>query len=86
MLVKYRKEIDEIDNKILTLLGERVTLFKKIGLLKRQQQLPIKDKEREVTKLTQLTIQAEKLGIDISFINDIWKRIFQESYKIEEQA
>ncbi len=86
MLDEYRKEIDEIDKKILSLLGKRVALFKKIGLLKRQQQLPIKDNEREAKKLIELTTQAQKLGINASFINDIWKRIFQESYKIEEEA
>ena len=86
MLDKYRKEIDEIDKKILALLGERVALFKKIGLLKKQQQLPIKDNEREAAKLTELSKQAEELGIDASFIKDIWKRIFKESYKIEEEA
>ncbi len=86
MLGKLRKEIDEIDKKILSLLGKRVALFKKIGLLKRQQQLPIKDHEREMEKLTELTKQGRKLGIDASFIKDLWKRIFQESYKIEEKA
>ncbi|MBI2036250.1 chorismate mutase [Candidatus Microgenomates bacterium] len=86
MLDKYRKEIDQIDKKILALLGQRVALFKKIGRLKRQQKLPIKDKEREAEKVAKLAKQAEKVGIDILFINDIWKRIFQESYKIEEKA
>lgn len=86
MLDKYRKEIDEIDNKILTLLGERVALFQKIGRLKRQQQLPIKDNEREAAKLIELTKQGQKLRIDVSFIKDLWKRIFQESYKIEDKA
>lgn len=86
MLAQYRKEIDQIDKKILTLLSERVALFKKIGRLKRQQQLPIKDNERETEKLIKLTKQAAKLEINVLFINDIWKRIFQESYKIEENV
>lgn len=42
-----RKRIEECDKKIVELFEERMEIAKKIGKIKKEQNLPIYDKERE---------------------------------------
>ena len=42
-----RKEIDALDSRIVELLNERAEVAKKIGVVKRQNNLPIHDSGRE---------------------------------------
>lgn len=42
-----RKKIEECDKKIVELFEERMEIAKKIGKIKKEQNLPIYDKERE---------------------------------------
>ena len=42
-----RKKIDEIDDKLLILLKERLAVSKKIGEIKKRNNMPIYDPERE---------------------------------------
>ena len=44
---RLRKQIDEIDEEILTLIAKRMQKAKKIGEIKRTKGLKIKDSERE---------------------------------------
>ena len=47
MLDKYRKEIDNIDKKIVELFEQRMEVSSKIGNYKKQNNLKILNKERE---------------------------------------
>lgn len=64
---EIRKKIDEIDSKIIELLNKRIELCKKIALIKKQNNLPIKNEERE------------KLVIKRS---GIFSQVFEEIIKI----
>lgn len=46
-ILNLRKEIDEIDEKIITLLKSRTDLSKKVGKLKVTLNIPVEDKGRE---------------------------------------
>ena len=46
-LEEFRKKISQIDEKLVTLLDERIGLARKIGEIKHQKSLPIVDKVRE---------------------------------------
>ena len=46
-ILNLRKEIDEIDEKIITLLKSRTDLSKKVGELKVTLNIPVEDKGRE---------------------------------------
>jgi chorismate mutase-like protein len=85
MLDEYRKQIDAIDKELVALLGKRMTIVGKIGMLKKDQGLPIIDKKREREKITQITHIAQQEGLQKSFIERIWHVIFTESYRIEEK-
>ena len=46
-IIKYRENIDFIDNNILVLLKERFEIVKKIKEIKKKNKIEILDKERE---------------------------------------
>ena len=72
----FRKQIDKIDRSIVILLTERMKVVKKIGLLKKENNLPVIDKFRwkEVIK--------SKKG----FLKKILLIIHQEALKIEKNV
>lgn len=74
---KYRKRIDEIDEKINALLEERFSISKAIGLHKFKKQLPIQDLKREEEILSK---------IDGAFQNEkraIYQLIFEKSRNLQ---
>jgi monofunctional chorismate mutase len=46
-LAELRKEIDQLDDKIMELLDERFEITKQVGLLKKESNTNILDKKRE---------------------------------------
>lgn len=82
-LQEYRKEIDEIDNDILSLFAKRFAVVKNIGAYKKDHNMPIINKEREKELIAILTQKANAQNLSSEFIEKIWQTIFGESYKIE---
>lgn len=78
---QLRKEIDKLDSEILRLLGKRFSLTRKIGKIKQEIDLPIKDAKRESLILEKGQKQAKKLGINPIFWQKIQKIILTESKK-----
>lgn len=71
---EIRKSIDEIDQKIIELLNERIKLCKRIAMIKRSQRIPIKDEKREMEIIN-------RVGI----FSDIFKEIIKICRKYEEE-
>lgn len=82
-LQDLRKKIDSIDDQILLLLKERIGLMEKIGLIKKQSNLCIRDDKREKEKLKIIEQKAEKLELPVAFISRLWTAIFIQSEEIE---
>jgi len=80
---ELRKQIDGIDKKIVQLLVRRMKLVLKLGKLKNKEGLPVQDKKREMQMLKKLEKQAKKRGLDVKFINKLYKDIFKESRRIQ---
>lgn len=75
-----RKEIDEIDRRLLVLFKERLEVSKKIGLLKKKHNMKIFDPQREqkiIDNGTQNVNEDEKIYIEKFLRNlmDISKEI-----------
>lgn len=84
MLKTTRKEIDEIDTKILALLVQRLELCKKLGEYKRNNNLPIQNKEREKQVLKQRTQKFKELGFDDEkFVQELFELIMKKSRKVQ---
>ncbi|QQG40674.1 MAG: chorismate mutase [Candidatus Levyibacteriota bacterium] len=78
-----RKNIDQIDNDILTLLVKRFSLVKKIGVYKKNNNMLIVNKNREEEKINALIKTGNMFNMSKEFIQNIWQTIFAESYKLE---
>ena len=76
-----RKEIDNINTEILSLLAKRFSLTRKIGELKHVHRLPPKDTKREGGQLEGLEVKAKKLTLNPSLITKIYQLIVVEVVK-----
>lgn len=69
----FRKQIDTLDEQIVNLLAERMKVVKKVGVFKKQQNIPPLDPAR-----WQKIIKTKK-----GYVKKIWEIIHEEALKIE---
>ena len=82
-LDKIRSEIDKTDVQILSLIKKRLLLVIRVGRIKQENNLKVKDLRREKEVLENIAEKAKSLNISTLFIRKIWKLFFNESYKLE---
>ena len=75
-LDELRAEIDQIDNQIVDLLGERLKLVQRIGELKLNRR-GIKDANREEQILRRVTRLAEQRGVSPLLVERIFRIMFR---------
>ena len=80
-----RQKIDSIEDSLISLLNERAKYVLEIGKIKKAQGLPIADSKREEIILKRV---AEKNPGPMSdeFMVDIFKKIIDESIKLESKS
>ena len=78
----WRREIDEIDQEILRLLNIRAKLAIKVGILKKADDLPLCDPEREQYVLDRLQDLNEG-PLDQRAVDKLFRRIIRESRRVE---
>ena len=71
-----RTQIEEIDESVVNLLAKRMDVVKKIGQLKKQNNIPTLDQTR-----WQKIIESKK-----GFVKKIWEIIHEEALKIEKSV
>ena len=81
-LKKVRKKIDNIDNKIIELIGDRFKEIHKVTKLKENRE-EIIDHERITHILKSVQSKAKKNKIDTEIIVRIWQIFIQEAIKLE---
>ena len=81
-LKKVRKNIDNIDNEIIKLIGDRFKEIHKVTKLKDNQDQII-DHERITHILKSVQSKAKKNKIDHEIITRIWQIFIQEAIKLE---
>jgi chorismate mutase len=81
---KLRKKIDEIDENVLRLLGERSEICRSIGLLKKEQGMPITDTYRENQVYTNIKAKAADFGLDADQVEAIYRQIVNMCSSIQE--
>ena len=82
-LEKLRKDIDEIDLRILDLIQKRKDLVTEVVKLKKRDQ--IVDQKRIEFILNKLKVEASKRGLAIEFIEEIWNLMIRNFIKYEEK-
>ena len=82
-LEELRKNIDEIDLKILDLIEERKDLVTEVVKLKKRDE--IVDQKRIEFILNKLKVEASKRGLAFEFIEEIWSLMIKNFIKYEEK-
>ena len=85
-LKTLRKQLTEVDMKIIDLIQQRQFLSKKIGSIKRKEGKPTRDFLREKQVLELATSHAEKLNMELGVIVDVMQLLIKSSLKTQEKA
>lgn len=78
-LAEHRKQIEEIDEKIIRLIDQRIAVSKRIFEAKMSEGKPISDPEREKLVLGKATDLATELNLDAGAVRDIFKILIRMS-------
>ena len=81
---KLRKRIDEVDEQILRFLGERSEVCRSIGLLKKENDIPITDAIRENEVYSNIRGKAPDFGLDADQVEAIYRQIVNMCSSIQE--
>ena len=73
--MELRKDIDKLDDEIVELLRKRIEIVKKIGEIKKEKGIPMRDKQREAEII-------ERLKLDKDFAARLYNVIFEYSEDI----
>ncbi len=82
-LEENRDKIEEIDKRIIQLLGERLVLVKKIGKIKRENNLSIEDVEREEKIKEEYKKIAKEYNLDPEELWQVFNKILEWSKKVQ---
>ncbi len=78
-----RSRIDKLDTKILRLLKRRFKTVEKLSIRKRQEDLPIKDVQREERIHKSIAQRAKSFHLNPSFTKKLFTLILDESKNIQ---
>jgi chorismate mutase len=82
-LERLRKKVNEIDDKIISLLGKRQSIVKLIGKIKKNSGVKILSAARERQILKRILLNGEKKKVDLELIDRIYRVIFKNSRKVQ---
>jgi len=78
-ILALRKKVDEVDERILYCLRERVDICKIIGAVKRKHGIPVRDSRREGDVYSNIFRKASKLGLNLDEVKAIYQKIIEMS-------
>ena len=82
-LEPLRKQIDDIDHELLSLLGRRMNLSREIASVKRQQQMTVYQAKRWEEVMKDRLQLANDLGLNADFIEELLEKIHGESIRVQ---
>ena len=85
-LAKCRAEIDKLDSELVELLAKRRVITAKVGALKSEVGMPIYAPEREASLISERRKQAAATGVNPDLIEDILRRMMQDSYTSQDAS
>jgi chorismate mutase len=85
-LGRCRDEIERIDNDIVALLAQRMTISKRTGDLKRVAGLPILDPTREAQVIRRVAERARQAGLPVEQVREVFWSIVGMSRRGQERG
>ena len=80
-LFNLRKDINDIDKQIMTLLINRLEVVEKVGQLKKKHNLNILDKKREDAIYKKIETSYGKDTDESKFLTEVYNKVMEESKK-----
>ena len=80
---RIRKQIDQLDGKLLELLKERYEYTRLLGKIKKARRIPLKDPQRESDVLRSAHQLSMKMGLDPEPVRRIFGQVFKLSVKAQ---
>ncbi|MEN6618256.1 MAG: chorismate mutase [Rikenellaceae bacterium] len=80
-LYELRREIDELDERLLNLLSKRMSVSREIGRYKKQHNMPVLQPKRYEHLVTDRVSQAAGFELDQNFVKLILEAIHEESVR-----
>lgn len=82
-LSPIRTQIDQVDQQLIALLAQRLSLVAEVGKIKHEHGLPVYAPDREAAMIAARREEAEKQGVPADLIEDVLRRVMRESYASE---
>lgn len=83
-LDQIRQEITKLDQELLTLLAKRKAIAIDVARSKQATTKPVRDVEREQALLVRLIKQGAELGLDATYITQIYHTILEDSVRSQQ--
>jgi chorismate mutase/prephenate dehydrogenase len=83
---KLREKIDSLDDRLLRLLKERLSICEQIGIIKSVNQINIFDSQREELLFSSLEKKCKDLNMDKEFVRNLWKVIINQSHLLQKKT
>jgi chorismate mutase len=80
-----RSMVDRYDKQILSALGHRVDVVRKIGKIKMNQATPVVDPDRERRMMVQRQEWGQSLGLPQELVDEIFAVIMKHSSRIQSE-
>ncbi|MDR1763521.1 MAG: bifunctional 3-deoxy-7-phosphoheptulonate synthase/chorismate mutase type II [Dysgonamonadaceae bacterium] len=80
-LTNLRRQIDEIDGELLSILSKRMRISREIGQYKKEHNMPVLQTLRYDEILENRSSQADKMGIGVPFMKTVLEAIHEESIR-----
>ncbi|MCK5084386.1 MAG: chorismate mutase [Candidatus Pacebacteria bacterium] len=84
-LKEIRIKLDKIDNDLVEIVAKRIELIPEVAEYKKEHNLERYQKGREDQIITELRKKACELNVNPDLIEDLIKRIIEESHRIEKE-
>lgn len=85
-IAQLRERISAIDQQVIHLLAQRMAISHEIGVVKKAGGIQIEDAEREHTLKEEHRRESEELGLDGTFISNLFNVIIAESKKKQDRG
>lgn len=84
-LSDFRLEIDDLDDQLVALLARRMDIVRHVAVYKHHNNIPAVLPER-IEEVCKNVIEAgEMLGLNKTYVKDIWTRIIDEACAYEQE-
>ena len=83
-ILGLRKKVNEIDERILYFLKERMEVCESIGAIKEEHEIPVRDYQREDEVYTNVMKKASELKLDPQEVKAIYQEIIAMCARIQE--